>query len=60
MPKPCDSGPLAAIFHTHDEWTGMCGCGAGPFAKAEWRHHYLAATASVGETVCDLDRGSTS
>lgn len=57
MPKPCDGGPLAAIFHTFDSWTGMCGCGAGPFLLSEHRHHYLAATASTtgGCTAINLD-----
>lgn len=60
MPKPCDSGTMAALFHTFESWSGMCGCGAGPFVLAEHRRHYLAATANVGETVCDLDKRPTS
>jgi hypothetical protein len=47
MPEPCSGGPLEAVFHTFDRWTGMCGCGAGPFVEAEHRQHYLAATAST-------------
>lgn len=37
-----ESGLLGTIFHIFDPWTGMCGCGAGPFTTAEHRHHYLA------------------